>query len=87
MSEFLSKFSSDELLGLVSILGAMLCGTIGLLFAFFWQWQVTRRSEITAALKQDMLARGMSADDIRAVLEAGSEVGVVAKNGQRICRV
>ena len=38
-----------------------------------YYWQKTRRAEIDAALKQDMLQRGMSADDIRTVLEASSD--------------
>jgi hypothetical protein len=73
MNEVVSKLDSGELLGLVSILGTIVCGALGLAFAFFWQAQVTRRAEVTAALKQDMLNRGMSADEIRSVLEAGSE--------------
>ena len=38
-----------------------------------YYWQKTRRAEIDASLKQDMLQRGMSAGDIRAVLEATSD--------------
>jgi hypothetical protein len=74
MMELLSKFDSGELLGLVlggvSIIGGLLCGIIGIIAG---AWQKVRRTEIAAALKQDMLNRGMSAEDIRTVLEAGSK--------------
>jgi hypothetical protein len=36
-------------------------------------WSSVRRAEIEAALKQDMLQRGMSAADIQVVLEASSQ--------------
>jgi hypothetical protein len=36
-------------------------------------WSSIRRAEIDAALKQDMLQRGMSAADIQVVLEASSQ--------------
>jgi hypothetical protein len=39
---------------------------IGILAA---AWQKVRRAEIAAALKQDMLNRGLSSDQIRTVLE------------------
>ena len=35
-------------------------------------WQKIRRAEIEAALKHEMLQRGMSADEIRQVLEASA---------------
>ncbi len=35
-------------------------------------WSRNRQAELDAALKQEMLQRGMSADDIRTVLEASS---------------
>jgi hypothetical protein len=41
--------------------------------AFCLNWQMHRRAEMTAALKQDMLNRGMSAEEILMVLEAGSQ--------------
>jgi hypothetical protein len=36
-------------------------------------WYKTRREEIRASLKQTMLERGMSAYEIRTVIEAGSD--------------
>lgn len=43
--------------------------SMGPILAHFW-WKV-RRDEVEAALKQDMLARGMSVDEIERVLNAG----------------
>jgi hypothetical protein len=37
------------------------------------QWRKIRQAEIQAALKQDMLERGMSAEEIKLVLEAGQK--------------
>jgi len=74
MMELLSKFDSGELLALIifviSIIGGLLCGIIGIIAG---TWQKVRRAEIAAALKQDMLNRGMSAEDIRTVLDAGTK--------------
>jgi hypothetical protein len=46
-------------------------------------WQKVRRAEIEAALKHEMLQRGMSADEIRQVLEASSKGG---SRHKRHCR-
>jgi hypothetical protein len=72
MVELLTRLPHDEFIGLVAIIGCAICGTLGLLFAAYYQWASTRRAEITASLKKDMLDRGMSAEEIRTVLEAGS---------------
>ena len=69
MSEFLSKFDGGELIGLVAVAGGLLCGVVAILWG---AWNKTRRAEIAAALKQDMLNRGMSAEEIRTVLDAGT---------------
>jgi hypothetical protein len=70
MHEFLSKFDSGELIGLVSIVGGLLFSLLIIAGSF---WRQVRKAEIAANLKQDMLDRGMSADEIRTVLEAGSK--------------
>jgi hypothetical protein len=69
MTEFLSRFDAGEIIGLVAVAGGLLCGITAIVAG---AWQMVRRTEIVAALKQDMLNRGMSAEDIRTVLEAGS---------------
>jgi hypothetical protein len=75
MEHLVDKFSSDELLGLVAIVGAFACGLIiaplGIALGFYHQAHLTRRTETLAALKQDMVNRGMSADEIQSVLDAG----------------
>ena len=38
-----------------------------------YSWSSVRRAEIDANLKRDMIARGMSADEIQRVLAAGGE--------------
>jgi len=68
MSDFLSRFNGGELIGLVAVAGGLLCAIVGILSG---SWQKVRKAEIAAALKQDMLNRGMSAEDIRTVMEAG----------------
>ena len=73
MTELLSKFDSGELIGLVAMVGGLFLGTLGIILAFCWNWQRHRRAEIMAVLKQDMLNRGMSAEQIQMVLEAGVE--------------
>ena len=66
MNEFLSRFNSGELIGLVSILGGFIMGafTIGAHY-----WHKIHQTE----LKREMLARGMSAEEIKTVLEAGKD--------------
>ena len=70
MTEFLSRFNAGETIALVSVAGGLLCGITAIVAG---TWQKVRRTEIIAALKQDMLNRGMSVEDIRTVLEAGSK--------------
>jgi hypothetical protein len=70
MSEFLSKFDGGQLIGLVAVAGGLLCGVTVIIVG---GWQKTWRAEIAAALKQDMLNRDMSAEEIRTVLDAGSK--------------
>lgn len=70
MMDLLSKFDAGELIGLVAVGGGLLCAIVAIVAG---TWQKVRRAEIAAALKHDMLSRGMSADDIRTVLDAGSK--------------
>ncbi|HEY2759348.1 MAG TPA: hypothetical protein VGI75_01355 [Pirellulales bacterium] len=68
MGELLSRCNGDDLCGLLAIAGGLLCGLTAIIAA---AWYRIRKVEIAASLKQDMLNRGMSADDIKTVLEAG----------------
>jgi hypothetical protein len=91
LSEFLSKFDSGELIGLVAVSGGMILGLIlgvmGILLAFYTQRQEHHRAEIMATLKQDMLNRGMSADEICTVLEAGSKNSRKGSSSHPSCNV
>lgn len=70
MGDLLSKFNPGEFIGLVAVGGGLLipiiCGVTAIITDYFFK---TRQLD----LKQDMLGRGMSADEIRAVLDAGSK--------------
>jgi hypothetical protein len=70
MDEYLSKLSGGELIAVIAIVGGLFFGMIVLLGEF---WRQSRKAEIDAKLKADMLDRGMSADEIKTVLEAGSK--------------
>jgi hypothetical protein len=84
-TEFFSKFDSGELIGLVVLVGGMLLalilGSMGILLSFYVHRQEHRQAEIMAVLKQDMLNRGMSAEEICAVLEGGSKKPRAALSG------
>jgi hypothetical protein len=70
MSEFLSKFDGGELIGLVAVAGGLLCGLICGASAIIMGCLSNMRQ---LALKQDMVQRGMSAEEICAIMDAGSE--------------
>ena len=80
MSEFLYRFPTDDLIGLVAVVGAFFCGTLGLVLAFCCQYWSQRQAETAAALKRDMLSRGIDVGEICAVMEAGT-----SQSGKR-CR-
>jgi hypothetical protein len=65
--DFLSRLfpnQIEDLLILVTIAATLLVAFLS------WQWRCHRRTEIEAMLKQDMLSRGMSAEEIERVLKA-----------------
>jgi hypothetical protein len=66
MSELLSRFSSGELIGLVSIVGGLILGTIVICVHYLYKVRETE-------LKRELVARGMSADEIKTVLDAGEK--------------
>ena len=69
MIELLSKFEPGELIGLTAVVGAYFCGLVGIVMGI---WLAIRKTELTVGLKKSMLERGMSAEEIRMVMEAGS---------------
>ncbi len=66
MSELLSRFNSGELIGLVSILGGLALGAFVIAIHY---WHKVHQTD----LKRELVARGMSADEIKTVLEAGEK--------------
>ncbi len=69
MNELISRFEPGQVIGLTAVVGAFACGMIAIVMGI----RVGLRSiELTSALKHDMLERGMSAEEIRTVMEAGS---------------
>jgi len=83
MTELLSRFEPGEFIGLVAVTGGLLCGIMGIVMGV---WHQVRQAEIATALKQDMLDRGMSPDDIRTVVEAGLNGSQKALRGYSSCK-
>jgi hypothetical protein len=67
MEEFLSRHGFLLLIMLPAILGAV----SALVIKVAAEWRKARQAECEAVLKQEMVQRGMSADDIVRVLQAG----------------
>ena len=70
MTEFLSKFRSDEIVGMLVIVGGLIFLIAPIVGTF---WYKIHKTNVNAALKQDMLNRGMSAEEIKTVLDAGEK--------------
>ncbi len=68
MSEVWTHFG--ETMGLLGLGGGLLIGLVAIIGGL---WTENRKAEIAAGLKHDMLERGMSADEIRTVLDAGKK--------------
>jgi len=77
MYELLSRMEPGQLIGLVSVVGGLGCGIVAIVMGVGLE---IRRVELAAALKKEMLERGMTAEEIRIVMEAGS------KNAKRLCK-
>lgn len=65
----LDRFNNGELLFLFILVSGLVCAVLGIVAG---TWLKARQLEIDAALKKEMLSRGMSAEEIQAVIEAGS---------------
>jgi hypothetical protein len=71
MLELMDALCSPRGENLVAVIVVVFCGG-GVLFVLSWGlWLQHRRAEFNAELKRDMLAAGLSVDDILRVLEAG----------------
>jgi hypothetical protein len=73
MIELLSKFEPGELIGLTAVVGGLMCGGIAIVMGI---WLAIRKTELAAGLKKSMLERGMSAEEIRMVMDAGSDESI-----------
>jgi SOS response regulatory protein OraA/RecX len=69
MSEFLAKFSGGEMIALVAV---MIGPVVAIVAVVASQWRRVRIVEMEAALKQQMLDKGMSAAEIEKVMTASS---------------
>lgn len=67
MSEFLDKLSPGDVPGVIAIISTFV---VALGWIVVSNWRKVRIAEQNAALKQDMIQRGMSVDDIERVLRA-----------------
>jgi hypothetical protein len=78
--------NGGQLIGFFAVIGALilfLSVTLGSLWMIvrLGEFRV-RRAELDAALKRDMIARGMSVEEIERVLAAGPTKGASCSSGQ-----
>jgi hypothetical protein len=83
MTDVFTHFNPGQMIGLVAVAGGLLCGIVSIVMVF---WHEIRKAEIEAALKQDMLTRGMTADEIRTVIEAGTHHSRKNFRSQHVCK-
>jgi hypothetical protein len=81
MSEIMSKLDGDGVIALFGVTGGLILGFVAILAT---AWTKVRQAEAASALKQDLAARGMSAEEICAMLEAGSKCSLRTLVG-RVC--
>jgi hypothetical protein len=78
MSDFLSKLESRDIVGLVTILCCLIFALSPIVAIC---WYKIHKNRTIAALKHDMLDRGMSAEEIKTVLDAGTKAPAAMKIG------
>lgn len=69
LADIFSRFNYNELMGFFVVSGGLIIGLVAVAGGF---WVELRKTEISAALKQEMLSRGMPAEEIQMVLDAGT---------------
>jgi len=82
MIEILSKFDAGEIIGLVAVGGGLLCGILCGTTAIIMDHLFKLRQ---LALKQDMISRGLTVEEIQAVMDAGSGKGRKKLEKERSC--
>jgi hypothetical protein len=70
MYELLSKFEPGHFIGLVAVAGGLTCGLVAIVMGIGLEMH---RVNIAASLKKNMLDRGMTAEEIRMVMEASTK--------------
>jgi hypothetical protein len=68
MGDFISQIGFGPFIALVSVVGGLLIPLVAIVGGLTYTY---RKLQVEAALKQQMIERGMSADEIVAVLGAG----------------
>lgn len=68
MQELLQSLGTENL-GI--LMGLATIGTIVITVVALVQWRKLRQTQLEISLKQDMIARGMSAEEINRVMQAG----------------
>jgi hypothetical protein len=68
--EFFDKFNAGELIGLAAVLIGPVVAIVAIVAT---QWRKVRIAEMEAALKQQMLDKGMTADQIEQVMNASQD--------------
>jgi hypothetical protein len=69
---FETLFSKDPGL-LIPLVMAVVGALVGIVAIIAHQWRCIRQAEVEGALKQDMLNRGMSADEIERVIRVSNQ--------------
>jgi hypothetical protein len=69
MMELLSRFDAGGLFGLTAMVGGLICGVVVIVMAF---GRAMHKTQLEIGLKKSMLERGMSAEEIHMVMDAGS---------------
>jgi hypothetical protein len=72
MWDVLSKMNGGEVIALVAVIGGLLIAAIAIVAG---QWRRVRVAELEAALKQQMLDKGMPVAEIEQVLKASRKCG------------
>lgn len=70
MGDILHRMNPDDFLGLIAIVGT---GLVFLISFIAYQWRRVRVAEMEATLKQDMIHKGMSVDEIERLLRVGTK--------------
>jgi hypothetical protein len=78
MTEVLTKLNPGELVGLLWTAGPIFCALVWIILGHGLEY---RRVSVEAALKKAMVERGMTAEEIRLVMDAGSEGSKVPCKG------